>query len=111
MKLNNIVTALLFLAIGIFIGSVQKCGQKKEEPKVIEADSTKYYKLYKHQFDSIVSATKDFAHNDSIRAANIDTAIKKKYNEKNNIVNLPDSVQYALRLRLLAKLDSTKFTY
>lgn len=71
-------------------------------------DSTQ---ILKAKFDSVVFEISLLKKNDSIKSEIVDSIIKLKYNDKTKYSYLTPSEHTALRLRLLAALDSTEFTY
>lgn len=81
---------------------------KKDYKPITKPDSTQ---ILKAKFDSVMFEISLLKKNDSIKSEIVDSLIKLKYNDKTKYIYLTPSENSALRLRLLAALDSSEFTY
>lgn len=98
----NIIIVIVIIAVAFYVVKTQR------KPIIMPIDSTS---IYKARFDSIVSESDELKRiikeNEIIQL----TKVKVKYAYKDSIIFLSDIRKSAELERILAALDSERFTY
>jgi len=98
----NCILALILVACAIWFVKTHR------EPQIKLIDSTEYYKA---RFDSIVIEADELKHLIKVRSETELNTIQTRYAYKDSIIFLSDSAKLYQLKRILAILDSERFTY